>query len=473
MITAPPDVELDFSRPSIREFIVRATSENPKVRCREMAAFGTRGDGKTWGAGAVMIQHAKIHAKLGFPLPTRWAGVADTFQSHKLKTVRSLTAPPWEGAWQIRDQGHLAVFRDRDVEVHLDLFGIEDQGAVDRLRLECHGLWFEEPAPAAVLVQSSGIDPSAWLLGMTSQRLASYAHPAIMTLNYPDEGHWSWQRFVVQAFPGTGYVRIKPGERASEEDREEWRRALANRPDMLRRLLDGEPGTILLGEQVATGFSYDQHVAKEPLKPTAAEPLWFGQDGGESHTWVTVIGQRVGGRCRIYAALLSEPSGAKQHFQHSVLPWLSAHAPWILAGKSSLRVEYDPACDSEDPGNVDSNPLRTMQAMVPGIFRPGPVSWAGRLNPMLSLFNAQVYGRAVLEIDRSCSGLIQALGGGWYYPTGRDGRVTRDLPKKPNHPHEDYGDAFAYLVAGMAPLATREVPRGPRRANGILRTVYA
>lgn len=60
--------------------------------------------------------------------------------------------------------------------------------------------------------------------------------------------------------------------------------------------------------------------------------------------------------------------------------------------------------------------------------------------------------------------MVRALNGGWHYPTGQDGKVTRDKPKKPNHPHEDYGDALCYLIAGMAPLAEEQKPVAVGRA---------
>lgn len=457
VIAAAPDVDLDFSRPGVREFIVKATSGE----YREVAAFGARGDGKTQGAFGAMVLHAQKHAAGGFPLPTRWVGVADTFQSHKLKTIQSLRHPMWQGAWTVRDQGHLATFRDRDVEVELHLFGIEDQGAADRMRMEFHGMWFEEPAAAAVMVQSSGIDKSSWLLGLTSQgkgRTPTYHTPAIMTLNLPDLEHWTWQRYVADPRPGTAYVRIPQGERATAEDRQSWREALADRPDMIRRLIDGEPGTILLGQQVAVGFSYDVHVASERIEPVPSEPLWLGTDGGGGLTWVTVVGQRVKGRCRILGAILSDPAGAEQHYREDVIPWLSRHAPWVVSRArehGGVKVVYDPNCDQRDSGNVESNALRTMQKLLPGTYRPGPVDWEGRNQPILALFNAMEYGQPVLQVDPRATGLIQALGGGWYYPVGRDGKVSRDKPKKPNHPHEDYGDAFAYLITGMRPLVDR------------------
>ena len=45
--------------------------------------------------------------------------------------------------------------------------------------------------------------------------------------------------------------------------------------------------------------------------------------------------------------------------------------------------------------------------------------------------------------------------------TGMDGKIKRDDPVK-NHPHSDYGDAFCYLVSGMAPGAPERPTQPPR-----------
>src|SRR3990172_3991603 len=197
---------LDF-KPAVSRFISLASTAGPKS---ETMAIGTRGDGKTWGSFGTMIVHAQKHHEFGYPLPTFWSGVTDTHQAHRLKTVRSLQDPEWGGLWRFKDDYHVAeCVLNGTVLVHLDLFGIEDQGAMDRLRMEMHGMWFEEPAPASVMVQSSGVNEGAWLMGITSCRKKSYHNPKIITLNYPDEDHWTWQRFVVNPSETTQYVRIQ------------------------------------------------------------------------------------------------------------------------------------------------------------------------------------------------------------------------------------------------------------------------
>ncbi len=345
---------------------------------------------------------------------------------------------------------------------------------MDRLRAECHGLWFEEPAPSSVLVQSSGLSESAWGLGMTSQRLPSYCHPAIMTLNYPDVDHWTWMRFVGDAtapygpgaHPGTLYFRIPPGELASAEQRAEWERALANRPDMLRRLLRGQPGTVILGPQVARGFNRDVHV--KACRPDRNVPLWLGQDGG--HTPTTVLGQRVGTRCRILAALSSEYGGIREHIRDLVRPWLGEHFPQALEGGVEVYGRYDPALNTDDFGSVETNPLHVLKSGLRAHWQPGPVNWAGRLNPMLSVLGAMHNGEPALLVDpQHAAGLVKALDGAWYYAQDTQGHLRKAdtksepvQPKKPNHPWEDYGDAFCYLISGMAPGG----PERPRDAMG-------
>ena len=70
--------------------------------------------------------------------------------------------------------------------------------------------------------------------------------------------------------------------------------------------------------------------------------VWLGVDGGESHCWTTVIAQRQGGRLHILGALCDEASGARQHLQHTVLPWLGERMPWaITRGREQVQVRYD------------------------------------------------------------------------------------------------------------------------------------
>ena len=419
---------------------------------REIACFGARGDGKSYGALWGIVLHALEHRRRGHALPTTWLAVRDTLANHKLTTQKTLLGDAWEGRWRIADGGHRAVYAlDGMPLVHLEMIGADSPADAEKVRTECHGVWMDEAAPAMDV--SNGLSDTIWFQAMSSQRLVTHARVGVLTTNAPDEDHWTWQRFHVEKPEGTLKFHIPAGERASREYRDELERMYAGRPDLHRRLVLGLPGVLLLGQPVAIGFREDLHVAPGRLVPERHAPVWLGVDGGESHCWTTVIAQRVNGRLHVLGALCDETSGARQHFQQTVLPWLGEHVPWALNSSDGLQVRYDPACDTEDPGDRESNPLRTMRAFLPAHYRPGPQSWPGRLNPMLAVMNALRGGEAVLQIDPACKGLIRALRGSWHYPTKLVGGVKSDKPAKPNHPHEDYGDAFCYLVAGAQALA--------------------
>ena len=408
-------------------------------KAREVACFGARGDGKTIGALSSMLMHAVEHKKAGYPLPVRWLGVTDTFESHKNKTHGSLTAPLWAGAWKLTEGGHIA--RAGNL-VELRLFGIKDQSEIDRVRTECVGVWFEEPAPAAVLIQSTGVNDIAWTTALTSQRIPSHAHPAIMTLNYPDENHWTWKRFVVEQQQGTTYFRVPPGELASPAARAEWRRALAGRPDLERRLLDGEPGVVMMGKPVAHGFSLDEHVSRETLKPVRGIPLAIGIDFGLTPT--AVIGQDVRGTVRIYHSVGIERGGIRQLIEGWLRPWLGMHAPGF-----ELMVGYDPAGDVPVQTDIDQVPARLLQELLGGYCVAMPAKWEPRKQALLTALNR----RHGLLIDPSNKELISALSTRWYYKENRIGGITAEQPSK-DHPWSDYGDATCYLLCRLGQTRT-------------------
>ena len=163
----------------------------------------------------------------------------------------------------------------------LELFGIEDQGGLDRARIPAHGAWLEEAAAAGTEASSSGLSVDALMIVATSLRLPSYAHPILVTSNLGTESHWTWARYAVARHPGTQLVRIPKGERASAADRAAWREALEGRPDLIRRLIDGEPALIVEGQGVLEGvFNPEVHVARARSTYNAGQRLILGHDGG-------------------------------------------------------------------------------------------------------------------------------------------------------------------------------------------------
>lgn len=484
-----------YDQPVIEAF-VRAIGYGSDIKGRnEIACYGSRGDGKTIGWMVGAIEHARQHFKAGYPLPVSWMGVTDTFTSHKLKTIRSFENPIFQGGWRMSDNDHVAkFFLSGACLVHVDLFGVEDQGAKDRLRMECVGMWFEEPAPSAVMVQSTGIDEESWMLGRTSQRVPSHFHPAVCTLNLPDEDHWTWRRWgptttpvfanpknLEEIFALVGmdaprelkqwplgsplsecmggddvrqWFRVPVGERAAHAERLNWAAALKQRPDLLRRLILGLPGVIMLGSQVAQGFRRLDHVSPKSLPFIAGEPVYFGFDFG--HTPTCVIAQptfHAGYKILAVKAALHMPgSGVRQLLEEQVIPWLSRFAPWVLRDTDTFAIiGYDPAQGTiESPkgeeADIDNSALTTIREIFDGgDYEPGPVRWEPRREALVNIFMRR--NGILIEDNPYTQDLIRALDGRWYYPKTIQGGLSSDKPKKPNHPWEDLGDAFIYLLS--------------------------
>ena len=433
---------------------------------REIALLGGRGEGKTQTACAGMFLHAIKHQGAGYALPTTWLGAMATHESHKLKTVPSLREPHWEGRWHFADDYHLASFVVEGVTfVELHLFGTSDEMAGERLRAAAHGVWFDEAAPAAENF-GRGLSREQWELAQTSLRLSTHAHVAVVTSNYGtgESDDWVWQRFEVNPLPGTMLFRLPKGEWSSQEQRERWAAAITD-PAQRRRLLEGHPAALLPGRPVAHAYAPDLHLSKTRLTPVRGADMVLGLDGGLAPC--SVLAQRARGRVEVLASFVSEHGGTRQHLEHEVFPWLVNHAPWLLDG-DPVRVMYDPSMDKGAEGDVEVNPIRIMHALWPQArLRAGVnVPWSARQGPLDRVLGQQVDGHGLAVLDPVHARMLaRALEGRWHYAVTVQGAVRREEPHKPNPPWADLGDAFCYLLQGMAPMTPPRSTAPPGRTR--------
>ncbi len=501
------DFELKLNFPPVAGHFVQtvATGEHPLLpgaTVEEVLALGPRGEGKTIGVLSAMVFHAMKHQEAGFDLPVSWVGVRDTLENHKATTVKTIQKPLWAGMWKVYDGSKLCVAymqpeADRPPQeiVKLNLIGLDDQAAKDKLKLETTGLWFEEAAPSAGLVVSGGLDEESWDLAGTSCRVASHFKPKVITENYPDEDHWTWQRFrptkdpvfvsakdlrellelagvennelinealrrypngcpwqnsigVNPQAPERMFFRIPAGERASVEDRRAWARLLKERADLFVRLVLGLPGQVQLGDPVARtgligGYMPSVHVAPEELKPWKNEQVLFGFDFG--HTPTCIVGQARSGGVRIFAGLYLKGAGMQQLLQFEVLPWLAHYMPWLRDQQHLISFGYDPMGDTGEQDDIDRTALLAIQNHLGGSGFPGPVRWPDRASALLNALGRQ--GGFLISPTQWTLDLRRALEAKWIYPKDHRGQLKSDVPKKPNHPWEDLGDSVIYLLS--------------------------
>lgn len=409
-------------------------------------------------------------------------GVTDTHRAHVLKTLPSMFDPMWQNAWRVFDDDHLAVFiSGHSPLVVIELFGVEDRGALDRLRMETCGVWFEEPVAVESLGQH-GISESAWGTALSSRRIAAYKRPAVITENYPDEDHWTVERFkppmIIPPYSATRKIemtldsrtvsqtvmgiRIPKGDNPHLPDsyRDEVALSLKDRPDLLKRLSEGAFGSVLMGPQVAQGFNLNRHVSVERLLPYRGEPLCVGQDGG--HTPATVIGQTWRGYLRVLAAFPIEHGGMRQQYEQNVVPWFKHYAPWAVHQDEMIYGVYDPSMP-DDESDTDRNPVDVIVELLGGSWNPGPTDWESRRAVMLKSFNMAVAGDPALQIDQTCAkDLVKTLNGRWHYPQDNMGNISRDKPKQPNHPWEDLGQAYCYFLCGVLSDSPKQITQALR-----------
>jgi hypothetical protein len=254
------------------------------------------------------------------------------------------------------------------------------------------------------------------------------------------------------------WFRIPAGERAGYDDRKLWVQSLKHRPDLLRRLILGQPGTVLIGEQVAKGFREDRHVTRDTLALIPGEPVYMGFDFGHTPTCVIAQPMSIKGyrTLVVKAGLYLMNQGMKQCMEELVVPWLSRFAPWVLRDTDTFCViGYDPSGETGENADIDNSALQSIKdALGGGDYEPGPVKWDNRREAMIKIFPR--FDGVVIERNAFTLDLIRALSGRWFTAKSHQGELRSDKPKKPNHPWEDLGDAFIYLLCRYGVVVPNE-----------------
>jgi hypothetical protein len=398
----------------------------------------------------------------------------DTFTTHESKTHDTLKAGWWDGTWTLSHAGHVATARfggESWVEVHL--LGVEDQAHLDRVRLETVGVHFDEVAEASFL-RSRGINAAAWTTALTSQRLRTFAvcdhcglmepeikvrlvepdgtdvvcercgtlarqaHVAMMTSNYPDRNHWAWQRFMVEQHPGTLAFRIPAGESASAAQREEWTRALRGQPQLLKRLVEGEPGFMPMGEPCTPAYQSARHLRRD--LPIAPGDLYLSHDFW--HMPATVIASMTPlGQLRIHFARMVPGSDIGALTKDIVKPWLSRNGllerPLVHTG--------DRTGQGGDQSDKAMSAVKRLLDILPGRWMTVSNDPEQRITALNTAFcDSLSDGEPKVLLGPEATELDEACIGGWHF------RET-GVPEKTGEPgrHSHVGDAAAYLALAV------------------------
>lgn len=214
--------------------------------------------------------------------------------------------------------------------------------------------------------------------------------------------------------------------------------------DWLRVYLRSEYGRSLSGTPVyEKTFTYDFHVAPEPLKYIKGEnyPIIIGIDFGR--TPAAVFKQRdARGRVITLGEITSENMGIETFVRTRLNPYIANN----LAGGTFLCAP-DPAGFAKQQLNemtlVDVLKTEGFKCVRPPTNNPEL-----RIQAVERLLNQQLEGKAMYLIDKSCESLIKGFRYGYRYKIKKNGELE-DRPDKNEFSHVHDANQYADSVIDM------------------------
>lgn len=475
----------------------------------ENCIVGPRGEGKSDAGIMAMSAHASHQDKRYRPIP--WAVVRDTWTNIERTTLQSFISPPNPDSFpayirrflQVREGGREVLFPGF---WKVYFFGVDSQSDLNRFQsLQLGGVWLEEPAAAAQEEIGSGIGEDVWALGISSLRhplmtktaynyLRDYIQPkwpnvppdeldygmrlgifytdhlgkprirnrrAQISMNYPEEDHWTWQRFHEQ---GIGQLfRIPKGENIHVDDsyRRNMYEALKNRPDLLARLVEGKPSQIQIGEKVTPEYDADFHRSKVVLYPVKDVPVIRCWDGWMNPSCVFCqITPR--GQFRVLYTIKGNNIGMKQFIMTHVKPFISSGVDvgqkkqvtdkfkdvkiWRDMGDATI-ANPDQSDSSFSAAQVIANELESKPGEK-ARFEGGEQNWGTRRSVIKEILDrGKIDGEPMFQVSKDDVLMHKALSGKWAYKKNPDGTVIRDKPidNDVSHPAAALTHALAKL----------------------------
>lgn len=327
----------------------------------------------------------------------------------------------------------------------------------------------DEPAPAGAGsdggIGSQGIDEYVFDTAMGQLRQPGMKwYSAKLATNNPDESHWSFRRFVR---PGTapnihkphlpmqdlGYrcwqtrepenvKNLPPGYYESMADR--WK----DRKDLLRRFVEGKFGFQSKGKSITPEWNDELHLARnlEPVKGLKLIMMW---DGGHNPTCIitqlTPLGDWL-----VLDSFVGEGIGMYELIEDVVKPRVLDRYPWVVNKPAQfIRHTGDPNLETGDQSSTRNTATGVILRELGGVWTPGPIDEAGRIDPLQAVLRKQREGRGLVLVDaENAEEVWFALRGGWHRHISRAGVVGHVVKDKHSHPGDCMGYGASLLFPG-------------------------
>lgn len=413
----------------------------------------------TVGAVSRMIRIAE-QPLVADPPPMEAAFVRDFWTNLERTTIETLKDGTRKGWWDCRfyDSDRQADLNDG--LVHFSFFGMDrPEDATRFLGYQAAVIGIEEAAPAADL--ASGVSPEVFGMALSSLSQEEYKTSVQVTMNPPDEGHWTVRVIDLLIEQRLDHLRVEtfwipPGENQhiSQRYRDRMRAGLEaiGRHDLVVRLAMGQKGSVQIGERVAHAFA-DLHVAREPLPQS---PRWesFRFWDFWHHPACILLQRTPAGHLNVLLALVGEGVGVDELIREQLLPWMQHHGMWAataLPGRPGVRGYTwrdigDPSGCTGDQSSSRRSAAKVVEALLHTSFEPGPTSVTARVLAVNTVLNRNLAGRPLVLIDAEDGGpLIRGLRGGWHRMKSKAGVVGPIVKDGHSHPCDAFGYGLGKL----------------------------
>ncbi|MBM4288356.1 MAG: hypothetical protein FJ135_09470 [Deltaproteobacteria bacterium] len=429
--------------------------------------IGPAGEGKTYASVGAMIISAQRNKR-----PVLWAVIRDTHTNIKRSTVRSINKifrkTPSLVAWR-DDYRQLAIHCNPKVEV--DLFGIDDPGALNRLQgTEYDGIWLEEPA-AMLERANSGLSEEVFndALLRCVRAQAEFSRLQV-SMNPADEEHWTFPRLVEapDVDPENPLITkkvfwIQPGENIhlKETARQAARSAYKNDPAAYERYVLGKFAAVYRGERVTPEYNQEWHRSPDPIIPAPGLVGFRFWDGW--HNPACLIGQRTKLGRLIHIDTLFLPGGdIGSLIDRMVLPlmesprWKDKCFEWRDIGDRTMLIP--------DQSRKQHSAAKVIEEKLGGRFEPGPSKWPILKLGIKRVLNMNIQGMPAYYLSPTEKLLHKGLKGAWHYKTDNSGKAVSNIPEKDEISH--VCEAWANGVCVMLPANVVQDVGSLRQAAG-------
>lgn len=389
--------------------------------------------------------------------------IRDTWENLRRTTLQEFFhwfPPGVFGVWRAGEKEYVWDTEKTGMKGRVVFMGVETPEDASKIAsMPLAAVYVDEPSAAAG--ESSGVSEFVFDTAMAQLRQPDMKwYAAKLAQNNPDESHWTYRRFWDPGTPPTpdsellpdqlpGFLALQTREPENLKNLppgyyERMSRAWADRPDLIRRFVEGKHGYQQVGSAVTPEWADELHLVPglEPVKGVPLQLLW---DGGLNATCiitqVTPLGDWL-----ILEAHVSERAGTYELISDIIKPRLTTR----FAG-FEWRHMGDPSLANPEQSSLNNSAVRVMKKELGGAFIPGPIREDHRIDPLRAVLRKTRDGRGIVRVDRELAKAVWfALRGGWHYHITRTGQVGGIVKDIHSHP----GDCMGYGASLLYPLGT-------------------